>query len=111
MHTTFQPEATGAGRGEESRPGDCFVVVNRHGQCWDGAEWVDGWFGAIQFRRPAPAYELCEEAAREAGRSTGIVGLVCYIPAGTASPVLQPFPDYSAVDLRQFGRGPLPDAC
>lgn len=77
------------------------------GKCWNGAEWVADWGDATQFRRPDPAYELCEAAAREAEEVTGIAGMVCYIPSGTpASLVLSPIPDLSQVDLRDFARKP-----
>lgn len=82
--------------------GDCFVVVNCGGECWDGERWVKGWWQAVQFRRPEPAYELCERAAREAAGITGVAGLVCYIPPGTPSISLAPFPDLSQVDLRDL---------
>ena len=89
--------------------GDCCVVVNSRGECWDGKGWVAGWGRAVQFRRPAPAYEMCEEAAREAERVTGVAGLVCYILPGTLpSAVLDAFPDLSGVDLREFSRPPVP---
>lgn len=87
--------------------GDCFVVVNCRSECWDGRRWVREWTQAVQFRRPDPAYELCETAAREAERFTGVAGVVCYIPPGTpAGFVLAPFPDLSQVDLRAFARKP-----
>jgi len=87
--------------------GDCFVVANGRGECWDGARWVALWSDAIQFRRPDPAYELCEAAARDARELTGEAGMVCYIPPGTpASFVLAPVPDLSQVDLRDFARKP-----
>src|SRR5436309_612874 len=76
--------------------GDCFVVVNCRGLCWNGSAWVRSWSNAIQFRRPDAAYELCEEAAAEADRVTGVAGMVCYIPPGTsASLVLSAFLDLS----------------
>lgn len=59
--------------------GDVFVVSNAQGECWDGERWVVGWGHALQFKRPDPAYELCEDAAREAERLTGIRGVVTYI--------------------------------
>lgn len=90
----------------ETPPGDCFVVVNCGGECWDGERWVKGWWQAVQFRRPEPAYELCERAAREATVVTGVAGLVCYIPPGTPPSALAPFPDLSQVDLRDFARKP-----
>ncbi len=90
----------------ETPVGDCFVVVNCGGECWDGERWVKGWWEAVQFRRPEPAYELCERAAREATGITGVDGLVCYIPPGTPSIALAPFPDLSQVDLRDFARKP-----
>lgn len=87
--------------------GDCFVAVNCRGECWDGTRWVALWSDAVQFRRPDPAYELCEQAAREAERATGIAGVACYIPPGTpASLVLLPFPDLSQVDLRDLALKP-----
>jgi hypothetical protein len=87
--------------------GDCFVVVNCRSECWDGERWVRGWTQAVQFRRPDPAYELCEQAAREAEQLTGVAGVVCYIPPGTPpSAPLVPFPDLSQVDLRDFARKP-----
>ena len=83
------------------RLGDCFVVINSQGQCWDGEEWIDSWCSAVQFRRPLPAYELCSEIALEAERISGIIGMVCYIPLGTpTSFMLEAFPDYSRVELR-----------
>jgi hypothetical protein len=92
---------------DETTEGDCFVVVNCRGECWDGVRWVALWSDGVQFRRPEPAYELCEAAAREAERVTGIAGTVCYIPASTpASLVLSPFPDLSHVDLRDLARRP-----
>lgn len=90
----------------ETPLGDCFVVVNCGGECWDGERWVKGWWQAVQFRRPEPAYELCELAAREAAVLTGVAGLVCYIPPGTQSSALAPFPDLSQVDLRDFALKP-----
>jgi hypothetical protein len=86
--------------------GDCFVVVNRRGECWDGKRWVTLWCDAIQFRRPDPAYELCEQAAREAERVSSITGAVCYIPPGSTPVPLSPFPDLSQVDLRDLARSP-----
>jgi len=87
--------------------GDCFVVVNGHGECWDGARWVALWRDAMQFRRPDPAYELCEQAAREAEIAAGIAAAVCYIPPGTpATHVLSSFPDLSQVDLRDLALKP-----
>lgn len=91
----------------EMPEGDCFVVINCRGQCWDGARWVALWSDGVQFRRPDPAYELCEQEAREAERVTGIAGTVCYIPPSTpASLVLSPFPDLSQVDLRDLALKP-----
>lgn len=91
----------------EPPKGDCFVVLNCRGECWDGDGWVKGWWRAIHFRRPDPAYELCDQAAREAERRTGVVGVVCYIPAGTpALARIAPFPDLSQVDLRDLARRP-----
>jgi hypothetical protein len=102
-----RPNPMGTEGSDSPEPGDCFVVANSRGQCWDGAAWVDGWCGGLQFRRPSPAYELCESAAREAARTTGVAGMVCYIPPGTpAGFVLAPFPDLSQVDLRDFARKP-----
>lgn len=87
--------------------GDCFVVVNCRGECWDGSRWVLQWSDGVQFRRPDAAYELCEQAAREAERVTGIVAGVCYIPPGMpASLGLFPFPDLSQVDLRDLALKP-----
>jgi hypothetical protein len=87
--------------------GDCFVVGNCRGECWDGARWVALWSDAVQFRRPDPAYELCEAAALEAKQLTGEAAMVCYIPPGTpAFFVLAPIPDLSQVDLRDFARKP-----
>lgn len=87
--------------------GDCFVVINCRSECWDGERWARGWTQAVQFRRPDPAYELCEKAAREAEQLTGVVGVVCYIPPGTLpSAPLVPFPDLSQVDLRDLARKP-----
>ena len=69
--------------------------------------WTASWCDAIQFRRPAAAYESCDEAAREAKQLTGEAGVICYIPPGTpASFILVPFPDLSQVDLRDFARKP-----
>lgn len=91
----------------EMPQGDCFVVVNCRGQCWDGARWVALWSDGLQFRRPDPAYELCEEAARKAERVSGIAGTVCYIASGTpASLGLSPFPDLSQMDLRDLALKP-----
>lgn len=88
--------------------GDCFIVISMEGKCWDGAGWTDSWCDAIQFRRPDPAYELCEAAAREAEQLTGVAGMVCYIPPGTPmSFVLAPIPDLSQMDLRDFARNPM----
>jgi hypothetical protein len=70
--------------------GECFVVVNRHGQCWDGTRWVALWTNAIRYRRPDHAYELCEQAAA-AEMVTGVAGVVCYIPPGTPSHPFLPF--------------------
>lgn len=87
--------------------GDCFIVINRRGECWDGAVWVKSWCEAVQYRRPDPAYEMCEEEAHDAEQRTGTAGMVCYIPAGTLpSFVLAPVPDLSQVDLRAFARSP-----
>jgi hypothetical protein len=92
--------------------GDCFVVVNSRGQCWDGLRWVALWSNAVQFRRPDPAYELCEGAVHEAEQATGVAGAVCYIPPGTPSELLlSPFPNLSHLDLREFGLAPTPEAC
>jgi hypothetical protein len=92
---------------EGTPQGDCFIVVNCRGECWDGAQWVAVWSDAMQFRRPDPAYELCERAVREAESVMGIAGVVCYIPPGTpASLVLLPFPDLSQVDLRDLALKP-----
>lgn len=91
----------------EMPQGDCFVVVNCRGECWDGERWVKGWGQAVQFRRPDLAYELCERAAREADQRSGTAGVVCYIPPGSPpSLTLAPFPDLSQVDLREFARKP-----
>jgi hypothetical protein len=87
--------------------GDCFVVINCRSECWDGERWVRSWTQAVQFRRPDPAYELCEKAAREAEQLTAQTGVVCYIPPGTLpSAPLVPFPDLSRVDLRDLARKP-----
>lgn len=92
---------------DEMPQGDCFVVVNCRGECWDGSQWIALWTNAVHFRRPEPAYELCEAAAREAKELTGEAGMVCYLPPGTpASFVLAPVPDLSQVDLRDFARKP-----
>lgn len=92
---------------DEMPQGDCFVVVNCHGECWDGSHWVALWSDAVQYRRPDPAYELSEAAAREARELTGETGIVCYIPPGTpAAFILAPVPDLSQVDLRDFARKP-----
>ncbi len=81
------------------------MVANGRGQCWDGEGWVAHWSGAVRFRRPDPAYELCEQAAREAERLTGVAGVVCYIPPGTpANLVLASFPLLH--DLRDLARKP-----
>jgi hypothetical protein len=91
----------------ELREGDCFVVINCRSECWDGERWARGWTQAVQFRRPDPAYELCEKAAREAEQLTGVAGVVCYIPPGMLpSAPLVPFPDLSQVDLRDLARKP-----
>ena len=90
----------------QATPGDCFVVVNRHGRCWDGAKWIDGWCGAVQHRRPEHAFEVCEQEAKAAEMATGIAGSVCYIPPGTPDHALAPFPDLSHVDLRDFALRP-----
>jgi hypothetical protein len=104
------PEARSAGHPRvipELPEGDCFVVINCRSECWDGERWARGWTQAVQFRRPDPAYELCETAAREAERRTGVAGVVCYIPPGTPpSAPLVPFPDLSQVDLRDLARKP-----
>jgi hypothetical protein len=90
--------------------GDCFIVINRRGQCWDGVSWTASWCDAVKFRRPDPAFELCEEAAGEAEQTTGESGMVCYIPPDTpASFLLAAIPDLSQVDLRDFAR--KPDVC
>lgn len=90
--------------------GDCFIVINTRGQCWDGEDWTDSWCDAIQFRRPDPAFEMCEATARKAEELTGVCGIVCYVPPGTpASFFLVPFPDLSQVDLRDFALNP--DVC
>lgn len=87
--------------------GDCFIVISTRGKCWDGGGWTDSWCDAVQFRRPDPAYELCEAAAREAEQLTGVSGMVCYIPPGTpAAFMLAPIPDLSQVDLRDLARKP-----
>ncbi|MBX9578877.1 MAG: hypothetical protein K2X87_01090, partial [Gemmataceae bacterium] len=80
----------------EVTQGDCFVVANTRGECWDGERWVKGWGRALQFRRPDPAYELCEQAAQEAEQLTGMSGMVCYIVPGTPQTFdLVPFIDFS----------------
>src|SRR6266481_1434230 len=28
--------------------GDCFIVINCRGECWDGERWVKGWRQAVQ---------------------------------------------------------------
>lgn len=109
VRTFARPKTVGKAGSPQSKPGDCFVVVNGRGQCWGGVAWVDGWCNALQFRRPTPAYEMCERAAREAERMTGVAGVVCYIPPGTPPTSLAPFPDLSQVDLRDFARNP--DVC
>ncbi len=87
--------------------GDCFIVVNHDGECWDGKSWVARWTDAIRFQRPDPAYELCKEAVDDAERITGVAGEVCYIPPGTPSSfVLSPFPDFSQVDFRDLALSP-----
>jgi len=107
MHTAVQPETVQTKGDDQSELGDCFVVVNSLGKCWDGAAWVNGWCMVLQFRRPDPAYELCQQAACEAKRLTGVAGVVCYIPPGTpASFRLVAFPDLSQVDLRDFALKP-----
>ncbi len=97
-------------RGEAAGPsgqGDCFVVVNSRGLCWDGESWIENWCRAVQFRRPDPAYELCEQTAKEAEMLTGVPSAVCYLPPGTpASLALAAFPDLSQVDLRDLARKP-----
>ena len=89
--------------------GDCFVVVNRYGQCWDGARWIDGWGDAVQYRRPDHAFEMCEVEAKAAEMVTGVAGSVCYIPPGTPPHALAPFPDLTHVDLR--GLALKPEVC
>jgi hypothetical protein len=84
--------------------GDCFVVVNCHGQCWDGLRWVALWSNAVQYRRPDHAYELCEQEAKAAEMVSGVPGIVCYIPPGTPPLPLAPFP--SLHDLRDLARKP-----
>lgn len=86
--------------------GDCFVVVNAQGRCWDGVRWTARWCDAVQYRRPDHAYELCEQEAKAAEMATGIPGVVCYIPPGTPPLALFPFPDLSQVDLRDLARKP-----
>lgn len=86
--------------------GDCFVVVNCLGQCWDGETWVTLWCDAVQYRRPDHAFELCEQEAKSAEMVTGMAASVCYIPLGTLPLPLAPFPDLSQVDLRDFARKP-----
>jgi hypothetical protein len=87
--------------------GDCFVVINERGECWNGVLWVGLWSDAVKFRRPDAAYELCEQTAREAQQISGDAGAVCYIPPGTpANQILSPFPDLSQVDLRDLARKP-----
>lgn len=92
---------------EVRQSGDCFVVVNCRGECWDGECWVKGWDDAVQFRRPDPAFELCEQMAREAEELTGVAGMVCYIAPGTPQTfTLVPFTDLSQLDLRDLARSP-----
>lgn len=109
VRTFPRPKSVGTGVVDSIGSGDCFVVVNGRGQCWDGAAWVDGWGNALQFRRPSPAYEMCEQAAREAEYLSGVTGVVCYVPPGTPPTFLAPFPDLSQADLRDFAR--RPDVC
>jgi hypothetical protein len=68
--------------------GDCFEVINSRGEYRDGIGWVPGWDGAIQFRLPTPAHEMCDVATREAKRLTNVSGVVGYIPPGTPSSVV-----------------------
>lgn len=82
--------------------GDCFVVINNQGKCWDGTTWVNLWSQALQFRRPDPAYEMCEQEAGKARSQTGIKGVVAYITADASEEALDPFEDLSDVDLRAF---------
>lgn len=83
---------------------DCFIVVNRRGQCWDGKRWVALWCDAVKYRRPDHAYELCEQEAKNAEMLTGVPGMVCYIPPGTPALPLAPIPVVH--DLRDFARRP-----
>lgn len=106
LSTAVRPRPNKASAAAPPQTGDCFVVVNCRGQCWDGATWVDRWDKALQFRRPSSAYELCDSAAREAERMTGVAGMVSYIPPGTPPVSLAPFPDLSQVDLRDFALKP-----
>lgn len=84
--------------------GDCFVVINCRGECWDGVRWVALWTEAVQYRRPGFAYELCEQEAKSAEMVSGVPGVVCYIPPGTPSLPLRPFTVLH--DLRDLARRP-----
>jgi hypothetical protein len=89
-------------RDEEMPEGDCFVVVNAKGECWDGKAWAANWGRALKFRRPAPAYEMCVEEARGAEQQTGVKGLAAYIPPGASDTRLDGFEDPSDVVLRDL---------
>jgi hypothetical protein len=107
MRTAAKPDTPEQKVAERSIPGDCFVVVNSQGQCWDGAKWVALWCDAIQHRRPEHAYELCEAEAKAAEMVAGVAASVCYIPPGTPPFPLAPFPVLH--DLRGLARNP--DRC
>jgi hypothetical protein len=59
--------------------GNCFVVVNDLGQVWDGNEWVKTWPYGLQYRRPDPAYEMCDEERQRAHKLTGRPTYVFYV--------------------------------
>jgi hypothetical protein len=110
MHISTDTDGNGKRTAGQASAGDCFVVINSRGECWDGTRWVTSWRSAVQFRRPDAAYELCEQEAREAERLTGVAAVVCYLPPGTpATFALAPFLDLSQVDLRDLAL--MPEEC
>jgi hypothetical protein len=68
--------------------GDCFVVVNKDGESWDGEKWVNSWTEALQFRGHLPgqgdAYERCEREALRAFTVSGRNSSVAYISRKSA---------------------------
>lgn len=94
-HTTTKQFAAPA-----KTDGGCFVVVSESGECWSGESWVPLWAGAMQFRRPGPAYEQCAEAARAAEERTGVAGMVNYLPTGFPLAPLAPYRNHFCKDLR-----------